>query len=65
MSISEICKSTNLRKNYVTKVKEALEDENIRNMRGLGEVQGIGIKTLEKCFEFTKKDNSSNWFIDN
>ena len=67
MSTSEICKATNLRKNYVAKVKEALEDENIRNMRGLGDVKGIGVKTIEKCFKFTRhnQDNSPKWFTDN
>lgn len=48
--IESITKETGLRKNYVTKVLEAIVQPEIRQLNQLGRVKGIGIKTLEKIF---------------
>ena len=61
----QICKTTGLGKSYVEKVKSALENKHLRNLSALGRVDGIGIVTLTKCFEFTRNRNAAtetNWF---
>ncbi len=48
--VDYIAKKTNLRKNYVIKVIEAIQLPNISQLNQLSRVDGIGIKTLEKIF---------------
>lgn len=52
--VDYISKSTKLRKNYVDKVVEAMKSDRFCQLNQLGEVKGIGIKTLEKIFNFSK-----------
>lgn len=49
-----ICKATKLRMKYIKKVKEALQLPNIVQLNQLAQINGIGIKTLEKIFELAK-----------
>jgi len=49
-SVDEIAAATGLRKNYINKVLEAMDDPEIHQLNQLGRVPGIGIKTLEKVF---------------
>lgn len=49
-SQDSIAASTGLRKNYIAKVLEAIDDPDIHQLNQLGRVSGIGIKTLEKVF---------------
>lgn len=52
--VDYICEKTALRKNYVEKVLEAMKSNSIFQLNQLGAVKGIGIKTLEKIFYFSK-----------
>lgn len=52
--IDFISKSTKLRKDYVSKVIDAMHLPNIAQLNQLGAVNGIGIKTLEKLFNFAR-----------
>lgn len=51
-TIDQIVEATRLRKNYVEKVIEAIETQNIHQINQLGQVKGIGIKTIEKIFAY-------------
>jgi O-acetyl-ADP-ribose deacetylase (regulator of RNase III) len=48
----ELSKKSGLRKDFVRKVKVALDDDNIRSLSRLLNVKGIGDVTLEKSFHF-------------
>lgn len=52
--IELISKSTKLRHDYVSKVIDAMRFSNIAQLNQLGAVKGIGIKTLEKLFDFSR-----------
>jgi len=49
--LERITKSTNLRRDYVLKVKDAMKRPEIVQLNQLSRVKGIGIKTLEKLFK--------------
>lgn len=51
---------TKIRANYIEKLKEALTDDSIRSLSRLATVEGIGIKTLEKSFQFAMSESSNN-----
>lgn len=51
-TIEQIARATSLRKNYVEKVLEAIETQDIHQINQLGRVKGIGIKTIEKLFSY-------------
>jgi len=53
-SIEEISEMSKLRKNYVAKVVEAMQEDNIMQLNQLAKVNGVGIKTLEKVFALTR-----------
>lgn len=61
-TIDQIVEATRLRKNYVEKVIEAIEIQNIHQINQLGQVKGIGIKTIEKIFAyaFHRTDDQCN-----
>nr|WP_320014831.1 macro domain-containing protein [uncultured Desulfobacter sp.] len=50
INVDQISKATNLRKNYVVNVIEALQRPDIVQLNQLARVKGIGIKTLAKIF---------------
>lgn len=51
-TIEQIALATSLRKNYIEKVLEAIETQDIHQINQLGHVKGIGIKTIEKIFSY-------------
>jgi len=52
-SPESIAHQTNIRINYVKKVVESMQDPTIVQMNQLGNIKGIGVKTLEKLFQFS------------
>lgn len=52
--IEAVYKSTELRKDYVNKVVDAMQLTNIVQLNQLAQVKGIGIKTLEKIFNLAR-----------
>ena len=48
---------TGLRRNYVESVCSAMDSGNIYQLNQLANVKGIGIKTIEKVFEISRKKN--------
>ncbi len=52
--IEYISQSTKLRKDYVEKVLNAMQSQDIHQLNQLGKIKGIGIKTLEKLFNFAR-----------
>lgn len=59
-SIESIAKSTQLRKDYVAKVINAIESPSIMQLNQLARIDGIGIKTLEKVFKFANTSSFEN-----
>jgi O-acetyl-ADP-ribose deacetylase (regulator of RNase III) len=55
----ELSKKSGLRIDFVTKIKVALENDNIRSLSRLLTVKGIGEVTLEKSFHFINNYNHS------
>lgn len=55
---AKLKKETKLRANYIDKLIIALSDNNIRSLSRLATVEGIGIKTLEKAFQFAMSNNN-------
>lgn len=53
-NIDHISKTTNLRKDYVVRVIDAIQLPNIVQLNQLARVNGIGIKTLEKIFNLAR-----------
>lgn len=49
-----ISKSTKLRKNYVTKVVDAMQSPDVVQLNQLARINGVGIKTLEKIFNLAQ-----------
>ncbi|WP_296947725.1 macro domain-containing protein [uncultured Dysgonomonas sp.] len=60
----ELAQRSNLRIDFVRKVKTAMEDDKIRSLSRLLTVKGIGDVTLEKSFQFINnyKENEQNIF---
>ena len=61
--IEYISKSTNIRRDYVRKVLDAMRSQDIYQLNQLGGVKGIGIKTLEKIFNFSQRSLNDNAHI--
>lgn len=53
--IDYISQSTKLRKDYIIKVIDAIQLDGIVQLNQLARVKGIGIKTLEKVFQFSRE----------
>lgn len=58
LSIEDIISVTGIQKQYVKVLNDSLLDENIKNVASLANVDKIGIKTLEKIFDFVYERNS-------
>jgi len=58
--VEYISQSTKLRKDYVAKVLNAMQSKDIHQLNQLGKVKGIGIKTLEKIFNFAQGSLNSD-----
>ncbi len=52
LSLEEIKFKTGIRKDKIEKVTEVVESGTVKSMIGLINEQGIGLITLEKCFQF-------------
>ncbi len=52
MSVDEIKEKTKIQKQYAEKLLKILNNDNINNISSLISVEGIGIKTLEKVFDY-------------
>lgn len=52
MSVDEIRKKTNIQKQYAVKLLEVLKNDKVKNISKLTSVEGIGVKTLEKVFDY-------------
>ena len=63
--VEYISKSTELRKDYVVKVLDAMQSQEIYQLNQLGKVKGIGIKTLEKLFNFSQDKLNSDSIMAN
>ncbi len=50
--VAKLKDRTKLKSNYIEKLRIALFDDSIRSLSRLAAVDGIGIKTLEKSFQF-------------
>jgi O-acetyl-ADP-ribose deacetylase (regulator of RNase III) len=58
--IDRISSLTELRRDFVLKVINAMQEPNIVQLNQLAHVQGIGIKTLEKIFSFARSSVLTN-----
>ena len=54
MTVEDIKEVTGLRSDYVRKVVDAIHNPNICQLNRLAAIDGIGIKTLEKTFDFAR-----------
>lgn len=52
LSIENIIFKTGIQKQYIKKLLDALKDKKINNLTKLSHVEGIGIRTLVKIFDF-------------
>lgn len=59
-SEEQLVQQTGLRRNYVQKVRDALERPDINSLSRLASVDGIGEKTLEKSFKFIMSKHRSS-----
>ncbi len=57
--ILQISNATKLRKDYVEKVIEGMKRPDIFQLNQLARIKGIGIKTLEKVFNFANLDTDT------
>jgi len=58
--LKKLKERTKLRTDYIEKLKEVLDDNSIRSLSRLATIEGIGIKTLEKSFQFAMNENNNN-----
>lgn len=52
--IDDISRATNIRKSALVKLRETMQSKEIHQLNQLGNIKGIGIKTLEKIFVLAK-----------
>ena len=52
----KLAEATGLRRNYLNKVIDALDRPDVNSISRLSSVKGIGVKTLERCFEFVRNE---------
>jgi len=54
LSPDEVRSATGLRTQYIDRIRNALQDDSIRQLNQLGGVDGIGAKTLEAAFRLAR-----------
>ena len=59
LSLEEIKLKTGIRKDKIETVTEVVESGTVKSMIGLINEKGIGIKTMEKCFQFVMNNKNS------
>ena len=57
-NVEFLSNATQLRRDYVVKVVNAIKQDNIVQLNQLGRVKGVGIKTLEKVFNAAQSTNN-------
>lgn len=57
LSTTETKDATGIRKDRIEKINTALADENVKSMIILINYKGIGLVTMEKCYQFVMKGN--------
>lgn len=57
---STLQKHTDLKSNKIIKLKEILENENLKNMGHLSRVKGVGEATMSKCYNYAMSDKINN-----
>lgn len=60
LSVDQIASATKLRRDYVQKVIDGLESQDVFQLNQLVNIDGIGIKTLEKLFRFASEVEQSD-----
>lgn len=58
--IDVISRSTNIRKNVIINMRDAMQTGEIHQLNQIGSIKGIGIKTLEKIFALAKNSMPVN-----
>ena len=58
LSSEEIKLKTGIRKDKIEKVTEVVESGTVKSMIGLINEKGIGVKTMEKCFQFVMNNKN-------
>ncbi|MDG4950780.1 macro domain-containing protein [Weeksellaceae bacterium KMM 9724] len=58
LSLEEIKLKTGMRKDKIEKITELVESGAVKSMIGLINEKGIGIKTMEKCFQFVMNNKN-------
>jgi len=61
LSFKEIISKTGIQKQYMKILFDNLNNDKIRNIASLSEVDGIGVKTLEKVFDFIYERQSKEF----
>jgi len=62
LTIKEIFSKTGIQKQYLKILVDNLNNVNIKNIVSLAEVDGIGLKTLEKVFDFIYERQSKEFY---
>ena len=60
LSSEEIKLKTGLRKDKIEKVTELVKSGSVKSMIGLINEKGVGIKTMEKCFQFVMNNKNKH-----
>lgn len=56
LSLEDLKSATGLRSDYIERIRDALQNPNMRQLNQLAKVNGIGDKTLEKAFAFVRNE---------
>ncbi len=55
-SLDQLKLTTGLRANYITIIRDALQDPNIHQLNQLASIDGIGFKAIEKAFSYMRRE---------
>lgn len=56
LDLEDLKSATGLRSDYIERIRDALQNPNMRQLNQLAKVNGIGDKTLEKAFAFVRNE---------
>lgn len=60
LGLEDLKSVTGLRSDYIERIRDALQNPNMRQLNQLAKVNGIGDKTLEKAFAFVRNEASGS-----
>jgi len=60
MDVESIVESVGIRKNYAEKILDAFSRDDVCQVNQLGKIKGLGIKTIEKVFNFATSVNTAD-----